>query len=77
MTTYSPNSATVHNHFSKHSFILPNQLKPQILLPKSPDLLTGEVQSTESVSSGTTTTDSVIDVQSPADKAAGSSVSSF
>jgi hypothetical protein len=76
MTTYNPNPATVHNHFSKHSFTLPNQLKPQILLPKSPDLLTGEVQSTESVSSGTPT-DSVIDVQSPADKAAGSSVSSF
>ena len=76
MTTYNPNTGTVHNHFSKHSFIFPNQLKPQALPPKSLDLLTGEVQSTESVSSGTLM-DSVIDVQSPADKAAGSSVSSF
>ena len=69
MTTYIPNSATVHNHFSKHSFTFPNQLKPQVLPPKNSE-------STESVSSGTPT-DSVIDVQSPADKAAGSSVSSF
>jgi hypothetical protein len=77
MTTYNPKTGTVHNHFSKHSFIFPNQLKPQVLSPRSPDLLTGEVQSSDSVSSGATPADSVIDVQSPADKAAGSSVSSF
>jgi len=69
MTTYIPNSATVHNHFSKRSFTFPNQFKPQVLPPKNSE-------STESVSSGNPT-DSVIDVQLPADKAAGSSVSSF
>ena len=77
MTSYKPHSATVHNHFSKHSFTLPYQLKPQVLSQKSVDLLTGEVQRTASVSYGAAANYSVIDDQSPADKAAGSSVSSF
>jgi hypothetical protein len=74
MTTAKPNSSTVHNHFSKHSLTLP---KPQVLPANCPDLLTGEVHGNERVFSRIRRTDSIIDEQSPADKAAGSSVSSF
>jgi hypothetical protein len=78
MNSYRSNSATVHNHFSKNSFTFPKQVKGQVLLPRSsPDLLTGEVHRNECAFSRITPTHSIIDVQSPADKAAGSSVSSF
>jgi hypothetical protein len=46
MTSYKPNSATVHNHFSKRFFTFPDQLKPQVLPQKCVDLLTGEAQRT-------------------------------
>ena len=74
MTTSKSNSSTVHNHFSKHSLTLP---KPQVLPASSPDLLTGEVHDNECAFSRTRPAHSIIDEQSPADKAAGSSVSSF
>lgn len=69
MTSYKPNLATVHNHFSNHSFTLPKPLKPQLV----PPMIAGN----DSVSTEVPPTYSVIDVQSAADKVAGSSVSSF
>ena len=77
MISYNPNLTTVHKHFSKGSFTFPNHVRPQELPQQSPDLLTGEERGVGAVAPATPPIDSVIDEQSSADVAAGSTVSSF
>jgi len=77
MTISKPDSATVHNHFSRHSFTFPPQLKPQVVPAEEPQVVTPDRADLPNVLTKVTPTHSIIDVQSPADKAAGSSVSSF